>query len=299
MEILLHSLVTVLSFFHIYGVRKKCPADFDDKWNFIQPNRIGGGPILDGSGFSYSPAVSGNHLLLDHVVLQFVADNEFFTNRAVVEVWKQIRNFQEKDMKKPVLSISAFYTGFQRPDKRNWLGFHDGVSNLKANERSLVISIDPKYLAPNDRWMAQGTYLAFLRIIIDLEKWETLSTSDQELLIGRHKLSGCPLVRVDTNGRPIKDSRCPVPGYSEVTDPGNEPFRDPPPYGTTAGNNILQQSHVGLTRPIDRVPVWDKKSFRIFRQGFEFLVASQDFPGFKAGLNFVRSKILLKDCIGL
>ena len=84
-----------------------------------------------------------------------------------------------------------------------------------------------------------------MRIALNLEKWEDTSVSLQEIIIGRDKLSGCPLIRVDENNKPIKDSRCPVPGTSEVIDPGNEYFRDHPPYGTMRTNNILQLSHIG------------------------------------------------------
>jgi len=50
---------------------------------------------------------------------------------------------------------------------------------------------------------------------------------------------------------------------------------------------ILHYSHIGRTAPIDRIPVWDKKSLRVYRQGFEFLVPSADNAGILAGLNFV------------
>ncbi len=53
------------------------------------------------------------------------------------------------------------------------------------------------------------------------------------------------------------------------------------------GKKILQFSHISSTNPNNRIPVWDKKSLRIYRQGFEFLVPSNDYPGFTVGLNFV------------
>ena len=164
---------------------------------------------------------------------------------------------------------------------------HDGVSNIKSQERPNVISIDSRYLSSRDRWTLNGTYLAFLRIAINLEKWEDTSVTDQEILVGRDKLTGCPLISVDKNGKPRKDGRCPVPGTSEIIDPGNEYFREHPPYGVGGQDNILQYSHIGRSRPTDQVPIWDKKSYRIFRQGFEFLTSSSEEPGLIAGLNFV------------
>jgi deferrochelatase/peroxidase EfeB len=126
-----------------------------------------------------------------------------------------------------------------------------------------------------------------MRIGINLEKWEDTDIRNQELLIGRDKLTGCPLISVDKSGRPVKDARCPIPGTSEVIERGNEYFRDYSPSKSRIGKGILDYSHIAHSRSDDRVPLWDKKSFRIFRQGFEFLVTSDEPPGFIAGLNFV------------
>ena len=183
--------------------------------------------------------------------------------------------------------MTGLYTGFQRADHRSWLGFHDGVSNLKSEERSHVISIGPKYLTHKDRWTLNGTYLAFMRIEFNLEKWEDTSLTQQEILVGRDKVTGCPLIGLDKNGKPVKDNRCPIPGTSEVIDHGNEYFREHPPYGTRTQDKMLQYSHIGRTRPIDKIPIWDKKSLRIYRQGFEYLSSSTEHPGLEVGLNFV------------
>lgn len=268
------------------GSGKSRPASFSDVWNFKAPCNGGGGPIFEGSTLTYSTKVSQNHLATDHIIFQFIADNEFYTTRAVVEVWKEIHRL-EKNVGHSPLRMTGMYTGFQRSDHRNWLGFHDGVSNLKRRERPQVISIDSRFLNSQDKWIQDGTFLAFIRIATDLGKWIETSIEKQQILIGRDKLTGCPLIRVDSNGKPVKDTRCPVRGTSEIIDPGNEYFRDHPNYGSAIENKILQYSHIGITNPNNRVPIWDKKSLRIFRQGFEFLVPSTDYPGFIVGLNFV------------
>jgi len=272
--------------FEVSGSKKRRPVAFGDNWNFKPPNSSGGGQLLDTSSILYSPRVTENHLLFDHVLLQFIADDEFYTNRAVVEVWRELHK-QKKVRPHMPLRISGLYSGFQRDDQRSWLGFHDGVSNLKSHERAYVIPISARNLSIQDRWTINGTYLAFMRIAIDLEKWEETTQGLQEIIIGRDKLTGCPLVRVDKNRKPVKDTRCPVPGTSEIIDPGNENFRDHPPYTANPHNKILQLSHIGSSRPIDQIPILDKKSLRIYRQGFEFLVSTNDPPGFVAGLNFV------------
>jgi deferrochelatase/peroxidase EfeB len=271
--------------FDIPGSKRTRPSIFNDNWNFVLPNPGGGGPILRGSDIMYSRNVSENHLLIDHVLFQFIGNNEFYTKRAAIEVWKEIHKMESKG--RIPLRITGLYTGFQRQDRRNWQGFLDGVSNLKSHDRPRVILIDPRHLLSQDRWLVNGTSLGFMRIEINLKDWEDLDVGEQEKMIGRDKITGCPLIGIDKNGKPIKDSRCPVLGTTDVLDPGNEAFRDNPPYMTKSKDNILLHSHIARTRPIDSVSPFDKKSFRIFRQGFEFLVSSNEPPGFIAGLNFV------------
>jgi Dyp-type peroxidase family len=272
--------------FELPGSRFTRPLDFADKWNFKYPEARRADCILDGSEMYYSPSVIDNHLLDDHIVLQFIADNEFYTSRAAVEVWKALNQI-EKETKFSHLRITGIYSGFQRADKRNWFGFHDGVSNLKPSERPRVILIDPRTVGERDKWTANGSYIAFLRIALNLKRWDETTVPTQEMIIGRDKLTGCPLVRLDSNNMPVKDNRCPVPGTTEVIDPGNQYFRDHPAYGRSYLGDVLRRSHIGRTNPVTPIPLTDKRSLRIFRQGFEFLVASPDSPGFVAGLNFV------------
>lgn len=272
--------------FDLPGSKKSRPFFLADNWNFKTPNPSGGGQIIDTANVCYSPSVTVNHLLLDHVILQLIADNEFYTKRAVLEVWKELRK-QEKSLGHMLLNITGIYSGFQRDDQRSWLGFHDGVSNLTPREREHVILINSRSSYHQDRWTFNGTYLAFMRMSIDLNKWDNTPRDFQEIIIGRDKLTGCPLIRVDKNNKPVKDSRCPVPGTSEIIDRGNEHFRNHPPYTTNPNTMVLQMSHIGSTRPIDKIPIWDRKSLRIYRQGFDYLERTNDYPGFDVGLNFV------------
>lgn len=273
------------SLFEMKDSQKRRPESFGDL-NFKPPNADGGGNIIDGSSMTYSSRIVDNHLLSDHVVFQFIADAEFYTSRAAVEVWKVIHNL-ERTIGKPLLRITGLYKGFQRPDRRSWLGFHDGVSNLKSRERPYVIFINSRNLNSEDRWTLNGTYLTFMRIVLDIKRWEETDVHKQEILVGREKLTGCPIIGINKNGFPVRDGRCPVSGTTEVVDAGNEKFRERSAYRTNPHDRILQQSHISLSRPIDHVPIWNKKSSRIYRQGFEFLEQSEDNMGFIAGLNFV------------
>jgi deferrochelatase/peroxidase EfeB len=208
----------------------------------------------------------------------------------VVETWKAISKGKEE--KDETLFISRVYPGFQREDKRGWLGFHDGVSNIPSNDRQMVISIGDKRVFPEERWTVMGTYLGFLRIELDLQRWVPLDQSIQEIIVGRDKLSGCPLIGVNNMRQPIKDSRCPIPGTFEIVERGNELFREHPNYGSknyyvgAKDQTLLKNSHIEKASPSssDRS---HSSLYRIFRQGFEFLEPVDFNPGFRAGLNFI------------
>jgi deferrochelatase/peroxidase EfeB len=131
-------------------------------------------------------------------------------------LWQFSKSGQE------IAQVNAIYSGFLRPDSRGWLGFHEGVSNLKSNERIETVVIKEKYLENRqDYWTVGGTYMAFLRMSVDLNAWQTVPRHQQEILVGRDKLTGCPIIGIDGNMTPIKDSRCPVSGTLEVIEERN------------------------------------------------------------------------------
>lgn len=278
--------------FQISDIRRQRPEGFPANLLFRTPNKNGGGTILDGSGIEYSGDLTENHAESDHVVVQFISKSQLATNRAILETCKLLNKFKG-GRKYHDLAVTKFYTGFNRPDGRNWLNFHDGVSNMNSRERALAITISGNGLNPADQWIINGTYLAFLRIAIDLEVWGTLDRRKQEIIIGRDKPTGCPLVGLDDDGNPIKDPRCPILGTLEVTDKGNEGFRQHPDFGRQINlpqgisDSILADSHIGRARRIVGLAPWDPQSSRIFRQSFEFLEPLDRFPHYQAGLNFV------------
>jgi deferrochelatase/peroxidase EfeB len=201
------------------------------------------------------------------------------------------------------LHFTKFYTGFRRDDGRSWLGFHDEVSNMNnAKEREAAIFVDVvnNRLLPRDFWTAGGTYLCFLRTAIDLEIWHKLERTRQELIIGRDKITGYPVVGVDKNRNPI------TTGRSSTVQPHGldaKKFRDHPDYFKMPNKDnayqgrldvptslkVLNQTHIGRTRHISKVRSSDPSSRRIFRQGFEFLESTQNdlTRPLTAGLNFV------------
>lgn len=264
-------------FGRVAGVRKAVPQGLKLYGNLKSPAPTGGGEILKGSGLSYSPKTLKNAATED-IVVQFTAATALGVNQAIVETWKFLT------VTKPFAAFGKFYTGFQRGDRRSWIGFHDGISNLRSGkERQNAIEIKPGIAA--DSWVERGTYLVFMRIEVDLRVWHRLGQAEQELLVGRTKLSGCPVVGVDAATQALRvPAGCPVMGTTHITDPAgtNFSFFETP----VVADPVVLLSHVQRANH-HIAPTSDRNSLRIFRQGYEFLESTNESPGFSAGLNFV------------
>jgi putative iron-dependent peroxidase len=78
--------------------------------------------------------------------------------------------------------------GFRSFDERDVLGFVDGTENpegVAAGEAVLIGDEDPAY--------SGGSYVIVQKYVHDLTAWDALSTEEQELAIGRTKLSDIEL----------------------------------------------------------------------------------------------------------
>ncbi len=258
--------------FELDGIAATRPRGLADEYLFRSAAAQGGGPLLRGSGLSYAADMRAN-MATEAFCVQVVADTKLAVDRAVVETWKALA-----DQPAPALALTTFYLGNQRNDRRSWIDFHDGLSNLRSEDRESVIAIGP---GTDEPWVAGGTYLAFLRVAIDLPGWRRLERTVQELAVGRDKLSGCPLVGAQ-DGTPRTDPGCPVAGTQISDSPNDAHFAEPP----EVSDAVARSSHVQRANHHIR-PASDSGSRRIFRQGYEFLEWAGEAPGFRAGLNFV------------
>jgi putative iron-dependent peroxidase len=110
--------------------------------------------------------------------------------------------------------------GFRYFDDRDLLGFVDGTENprgLAALDAALITEAeDPKHAA--------GSYVIIQKYLHDMEKWNALSTEQQEHIIGRKKLSDIELsdaskptnahsalTTIDENGKELKILRDNMP----------------------------------------------------------------------------------------
>jgi deferrochelatase/peroxidase EfeB len=267
------------------------PVALKPEQRFLAPDTNGGGPITPNSGIRYENDVTANPADAAFV-LQFTAKTPLAVERAVVETWKVLWDDAKQRNGPAPLAITAAYTGTARDDGRSWIDFHDGPSNLAPDERPKVIEIpqatpatDAAPWAPpaQDAWTCGGTYLAFVRLYIDLAVWRPLSKTTQEALVGREKLSGLPLIKV---GQPFP---------ANPTDKGQPPH-EADPAGLTEDVQLspaIRRSHIQRANQHDPYPPGgpanpgNPQNHRIYRQGYPFLEPQGTSPGFRVGLNFV------------
>jgi len=226
------------------------------------------GAAFPGLPWAVDPVAHGGEADL---LLQFTGVSEHAVDRAAVEVSKLI-----DDRGLPLITAGT-YDGFQRDDGRSWIGFHDGVSNIEPSQRRAAVECvgDPG-------WNRGGTYLAFLRVQIALRQWRALSRSAQEAIVGRDKLTGCPLEAVDTEGgelRPRLLAGCPAANTSDWRQ--RDAYFNPP----ETGDRLVEASHVHRVNQ-NRGAGGTAAAHRIFRQGYEYL-EDLDPEGPRLGLNFV------------
>jgi Dyp-type peroxidase family len=259
--------------FRLPGARRPTPEDLRIA-QFRSPTATGG-PILPGIVLSYMPGLARN-AATEEIVIQATAATPLAANRAIVETWKLLQD--GAGTSPATLELAATFTGFNREDGRSWIDFHDGVSNLTSGQERLD-AIAIKATDGPDSWTVGGTYLAFLRSHVDLLRWRKLTVAQQEAVVGRNKITGCPLVDVAA-GSSSTEPRCPMFETPSIFDPANADFREP-----RHGISSLKEAHVHRTNhggPADR-PGYR----RIYRQGYEFLEAARPGIPLTQGLNFV------------
>jgi deferrochelatase/peroxidase EfeB len=119
-----------------------------------------------------------------------------------------------------------------------------------------------------------------LRLLVDVDGWRSLSRDQQELMIGRDKLTGAALVRVVRKDGELKPAagRAPTVAASETE---LARWRDPP----LTNDRVLEAAHIARANQTRASP-FAPGALRIFRQGYDFLESlGQD--GLRVGLNFV------------
>ena len=184
--ILPHGNLTVLVgygqnlFKNINGIQKKAPFALENLGTLRPPLPSGGGPILSGSGLSYSSDIVDN-VATEDMAIQFIADTQLAVNRCILETWKFLHDNVNTETGRSPLSLGHFFSGFQRDDFRSMLDFHDGLSNMESGKPRYNALAIKETNVEEEQWTQNGTYLAFFRIVCGsrhLEKNSSLKTRD-------------------------------------------------------------------------------------------------------------------------
>ena len=186
--------------FDLPGIKKKKPSSLGN-FLFRNPGRDQRRRIVDEVPLNFAKDLNYNIASESDIVLQFIAEDEASTSRSIVETWRILHKLESKGSSD--ISLMGYYTGFNSPDNRNLIYFHDGLSNIKSEDRVNNIFIDEAILNAEEKWLASSTFMSFLRMSIDIELWESIPRKYQERIIGRDKVSGCPLIGVDRKNENI------------------------------------------------------------------------------------------------
>jgi deferrochelatase/peroxidase EfeB len=153
---------------------------------------------------------------------------------------------------------------FTRPDakpkvgetqSRNLLGFKDGTANPDAADKALMDRL--VWTSPADGseppWTAGGTYQVVRVIRMLVERWDRAALTEQEAIIGRHKVTGAPLSGTRETELPVfaddpDGERTPMDAHIRLANP-----RD----ASSAGKELVRRG-MSYSRGIDGAGLLDQ-----------------------------------------
>lgn len=195
-------------------------------------------PLQVPAGFSSDatlPAPPGSTAIAADVMLYVVSTFE-----------ARVNAFLSKLAASAAVTATQLYRGYQREDETEPFGYRDGVRNVKRSRRSEVVYVDAERHFEEPEGAADGSYMAYMRIVQHPAAFAQLAPEQQDEIIGRRRNG----TRLDLNEQRIEPHDEPsepapqLPGTSHVLKVGprgghddTEIFRRGLPFvETTAGN---------------------------------------------------------------
>lgn len=166
-------------------------ANGDDRFNLrgLRPRELKIPPSILGDAKELDPAKSQNDLIV------VVASDHTYVN---VSILRQLAHGRV-----PGLWVKWVEQGFDRPDRKEFLRFDDGIDNLRndtdARELDSHVYVQARDGEPD--WCVNGSYLVYRKIRESVRAWDKLMHDAQEHMIGRRRGTGEPLSRERTGPR--------------------------------------------------------------------------------------------------
>ena len=136
------------------------------------------------TGDALKPEYTGGDLSL-----QACADDPQVAYHAVRDLARIAKSTGTAATRWTVMGFGRASAGSGQSTPRNLLGFKDGTRNIidDADFTKFV------WIQDGPAWQHDGTYQIVRKIQIHVENWDTDRASDQNDVIGRHKITGAPL----------------------------------------------------------------------------------------------------------
>jgi deferrochelatase/peroxidase EfeB len=158
------------------------------------------------------PGLTGGDLSL-----QACADDPQVAYHAIRDLARVAKDTGTAATRWTVMGFGRASAGRGQTTPRNLLGFKDGTRNIKddADFEQFVWTKD------GARLQRYGTYQVVRKIQMHIENWDTDRVSDQNNVLGRHKISGAPLTGSDEFdtpdfGRKDADGKLVIPPTAHI-----------------------------------------------------------------------------------
>ena len=163
------------------------PGIFDKRFGLAARIPSNFGPLPAFEGEQLDTASSGGDLMI-----QACAEDQMTAFHAVRQLSRLADGSASQRWGLAGFGASSAVHRTETP--RNLLGFKDGTANPKPGTDAFDSTV---WIGEADSpaWMRGGTYLCVRRIRMDLPPWDRLTRGDQQVVIGREKLSGAPPIR--------------------------------------------------------------------------------------------------------